>query len=67
MVEIPIEHPIVCYIVEYAAVLLNRFEVGADGKTNYERCKGKRATTLGIEFGEAIMWRRKKLVVRSGS
>ena len=59
--EIPIGHPIVCYIVEYAAVLLNRFEVGADGKTNYERSKGKQASTLGIEFGEAVMWRRKRI------
>jgi hypothetical protein len=47
--------------VEYAAVLPNRFEVGADGKTNYERNKGKRCSTLGIEFGEAVMWRRKHI------
>ena len=39
--------------------MLNRFEVGYDGKTAYERCKGKRAKTLGIEFGEAILWKRK--------
>lgn len=60
-VEIPIEHPMVSYIVEYAAVLLNKFEVGADGKTSYERCKGKRANTLGIKIGEAVMWRRKRI------
>ena len=56
-----IEHPFICYLVEYAAVLLNRFEVGADGKTSYESNKGKKATTLGIEIGEAILWRRKKI------
>ena len=60
-VEIPVEHPVVRYIVEHAAVLLNSFEVGADGKTNYERCKGNHASTLGIEFGEAVMWRRKRI------
>ena len=58
-VKIPVYHPVICYLIEYAAFLLNRFEVGNDGKTNYERCKGKRAKTLGIEFGEAIFWRRK--------
>ena len=47
--------------MEYAAVLINRFEVGADGKTSYERNKGKKATTLGIEIGEAVLWRRKKV------
>ena len=60
-VEIPVEHPIICYAVDYAATLLNRFEVSSDGKTAYERSKGKKATTLGIEFGEAVLWRRKKV------
>ena len=58
--ELPIDHPVICYIVEYVAILLNRFEVSADGKTSYERNKGKKAQTFGIEFGEAILWRRKK-------
>ena len=31
-VELLIEHPFICYLIEYAAVLLNRFEVGADGQ-----------------------------------
>lgn len=49
------------WLIEYASFLLNRFEVGHDGKTSWERCKGKRAKTLGIEFGEAVLWRRKPL------
>ena len=52
-------HPLMTWITEYAGHLLNRFEVGHDSKTAYERCKGKRAKTLGIEFGEAILWKRK--------
>ena len=56
-IEIPAEHPAIAWIVEYAAFLLNRFEVGHDGKTAYERLKGKKATTLGIEFGEAVHWK----------
>ena len=58
-VKIPVYHPVICYLIDYASFLLNRFEVGHDGKKNYERCKGKRAKTLGIEFGEATFWRRK--------
>ena len=42
-------------------MLLNRFEVGADGRTAYEMNKGKKATTMGIEIGEAVLWRRKKI------
>ncbi len=41
-------------MVEYAAFLLNRFEVGHDGKTTYERLKGTRMARQGIEFGEAV-------------
>ena len=44
-------HPLMMWITEHAGHLLNRFEAGHD-ETAYERCKGKRARTLGIEFGE---------------
>ena len=37
------EEKTVAFIAEYAAYLLNRLEVGKDGKTAYERCKGKKA------------------------
>ena len=47
--------------MEYAAHLLNRFEVGHDGRTAYERCKGKRAMCAGIQFGEGVLWRRKPI------
>ena len=40
------------FLPEYAAYLLNRLEVGKDGKTAYERAKGKLATVVGLEFGE---------------
>ena len=52
--SIPYDHPLICYIVEYASVLLNRFEVGVDGRTAYERNKRKKATTLGIGI-EAVL------------
>ena len=47
--------PIVAFIPEYAAYLLNRLEVGKDGRTAYERVKGKKATVLGVEFGEKLL------------
>ena len=45
-VIIPSNHPVMCYVVEYAAFLMNRFEVGQDGRTSFERCKGKQAKNL---------------------
>ena len=50
-------HPVVTYMADYCAYLLNRLEVGVDGKTGYERVKGKKANVLGIEFGEKLLWK----------
>ena len=55
--EINTLEPIVTFMPEYAAYLLNRREIGKDGKTAYERCKGKKATVLGIEFGEKLLYK----------
>ena len=46
-------------MAEYAGYLLNRLEVGKDGKTAYERTKGKAASVLGVEFGEKLLWKKK--------
>ena len=55
--RIKLEEKIVIFMAEYAAYLINRLEVGKDGKTAYERCRGKRATVLAIEFGEKLLWK----------
>ena len=54
---IPSSHNLVPWLVEYAAVLLNRGQVGSDGKTAYERLKGKKASLPGLQFGERILWK----------
>ena len=35
------DHPLMAWIPEYAGFLLSRFQVAADGKTAYEKLKGK--------------------------
>ena len=57
--EINAKEPVVTFMPEYAAYLMNRREVGKDGKTAYERSKGKKATVLGIEFGEKLLYKVK--------
>ena len=51
-------HVIWAMLVGYASFLLNRCEVGHDGKTAYERSKKKVATILGLEFGELIHFKK---------
>ena len=57
--EIDAQADVVSFMAEYSAYLLNRLEVGKDGKTPYERTKGKAATVLGVEFGEKLLWKKR--------
>ena len=34
--------------------------MGKDGKTGYERNKGKAVRVNGLEFGELVLWRKKR-------
>ena len=52
------DHPILAWLVEFGAVLVNRYEVGHDGKTPYERSRCKKSKLLGLEFGELLNFRR---------
>ena len=57
--DLPSKHPIWTWMTEYAAYLLNRCEVSTDGRTAYERSKGKAAHFCDHEFGEIVLWKRK--------
>ena len=56
--KVPSDHAALAWLVEFAAVLINRYEVGHDGKTPYERLRGKPSKLLGLEFGERLHFRR---------
>ena len=64
--KIPAQHNIIAWMVEFAAVLVNRYEVGHDGKTSYERLRGKSSKLLGLEFGELLNFRRTRRPVQDG-
>jgi len=55
--EIPCEHPVMTWIVEHAAETINRYNVGPDGKTPYERMKGKKYRGEVTEFGRKVFYR----------
>ena len=59
MVKLDPENALWTWLVEYAGWLVNRAEVGHDGRTPYERLKGKKARLPRMEFGEAVMWKRR--------
>ena len=45
-------------MVEFAGTVINRYEVGRDGKTPFELLRGKQSRLIGLEFGEKVNFRR---------
>ena len=58
--KIDATHSIWPWIAEHAGFLLTRFEFGRDGKTAYDRLKGKSAKVQGMALAEGILWIRKR-------
>ena len=52
--QIPSNHNILAWLVEFAGTVVNRYEVGRDGKTPFERLRGKQSRLIGLEFGEKV-------------
>ena len=49
-------HPVVHWLVEHTAYVLNKFALGPDGHTAYGRLHGREGRERICEFGERIMW-----------
>ena len=49
-------HPIMFWLVEHAAFILTHYQVGIDGKTPYERHKGKKSKHELCHFGEKVWY-----------
>ena len=54
--SVPSKGRILCWLVEFAAYLMNRCDIGSDGKTPQRRLHGRRDKTPILEFGEKILY-----------
>ena len=48
---------LVAFLPEYTVYLMNRLKAGEDGKTVYERVRGKQGSVVGVEFGEKVLYK----------
>ena len=48
---------IVPWMVRWAAMLISRFKVGKDGKTGYERRRGRKCKIPVVPFGETVWYK----------
>ena len=58
-VRVDVRHPVLTWLCDFVSYMMNRLEVASDGKTPYERTKGKKAEVLGLEFGEKVLWKHR--------
>ena len=47
-VEIDVFHPVLTWLCEFVGFIMNRMEVASDGKTPFERVKGKKVGGHGL-------------------
>ena len=50
-------HCITQWMLRWAAMLLSRFQVGKDGRTGYERRRGRSCTVPAVCFGEKVWYK----------
>ena len=58
--RIPPDARILCWLVEFAAYLTNKCDIGSDGETPLQRLHGRRDNTPILEFGEKILYKPAK-------
>ena len=51
-------HPMLTWLVQHAADCLSKYQIGEDGKTAYERLKGKKFSRAVVEFGEKVHYKK---------
>ena len=54
--RVPPDARMLCWLVAFAAYLMNRCDIGSDGKTLLQRLHGRQDNTPILEFGEKILY-----------
>ena len=54
--RVPPDARIPCCLVEFAAYLMNRCDIGSDGTTPLHRLRGRKGNLPILEFGEKILY-----------
>ena len=54
--RLPNTHAVMSWLAEHAAYMLNRCNLGTDGRTAYGRLHGKESSAKLCEFAERILW-----------
>ena len=50
------DSPMLAWIVESAGTIITRYRIGSDGRTAYQRLKGKRPSNMIVPLGEKVLY-----------
>ena len=56
-VKVDVEATVMSWVWRWAAMLHSRYHVGADGRTAWERFRGRKLNQWIVGFGEKVWWR----------
>ena len=54
---VSVKHPAFTWLVEHSADVISKFNVQSDGRTSYERLKGREYTGMMMEFGMVVLYK----------
>ena len=54
--KLPPTHPVMYWLIEHCASILNRHFVTSDGTTAYQHTNGKKSKGQTAEFGEKVLY-----------
>ena len=55
---LPLDATIIPWIVRWAAICYSRYKVGKDGRTAYERLRGRTCRSVVVPFGEKVWYKQ---------
>ena len=55
--KVPGNHPVICWLIEHSADLLNKYQKGDDRRTAHHRLRGKSWNHKMVAFGEKVHYR----------
>ena len=55
--KVPVIHPVICWLIEHSADVLNKYQKGDDGRTAYHRLRRKGWNDEMVAFGENVHYR----------
>ena len=55
-VRLASDHPAMAWLIEHAAYLLSKYQLGTDGRTRWGNLHGKETQERICEFGGCILW-----------